>query len=80
MRNSAVPAFVYPPARATFTANPQSSFLRVSSSAGEGVSSTSFWCRRWMEQSRSPRAITFPWASPRSCTSMWRGRSSQRSR
>lgn len=28
--------------------------------AGEGPSSTSFWLRRWMEQSRSPRWITFP--------------------
>ena len=27
------------------------------SSAGDGASSTSFWCRRWIEHSRSPRWI-----------------------
>jgi phosphoglycerate kinase len=31
--------------------------------------STSFWCRRWIVQSRSPRWITFPCASASTCTS-----------
>ena len=39
---------------------------------GAGASSTSFWWRRWSEQSRSPSATTRPAASPRSWTSMCR--------
>ena len=31
-----------------------------------------FWCRRWMEHSRSPRPTTVPCASAKTCTSMWR--------
>ena len=38
-------------------------------SAGEGASSSSFWLRRWMEQSRSPRWITFPCLSASTCAS-----------
>ena len=41
-------------------------------SPGAGASSTSFWWRRWSEQSRSPSATTRPVASPSSCTSTWR--------
>src|SRR5574340_793079 len=44
-----------------------------SSIAGDGVSSTSFWWRRWIEQSRSPRCTTWPRWSATICTSMWRG-------
>ena len=36
-------------------------------SAGEGASSSSFWLRRWMEQSRSPRWITLPCLSASTC-------------
>ena len=35
----------------------------VALSPGAGASSTSFWCRRWREQSRSPSATTVPCAS-----------------
>ena len=45
------------------------------STAGDGVSSTSFWWRRWIVQSRSPRWTTLPCASARTCTSTWRGSS-----
>ena len=40
-----------------------------SSSAGEGDSSTSFWCLRWIEHSRSPSVSTPPFWSQRTCTS-----------
>ena len=33
---------------------------------GLGLSSSTFWLRRWQEQSRSPRCITFPCSSARS--------------
>ena len=36
-------------------------------STGEGASSTSFWLRRWMLQSRSPRWITLPCLSQSTC-------------
>lgn len=36
-------------------------------SAGEGASSSSFWLRRWMEQSRSPRWIMLPCLSASTC-------------
>ena len=39
---------------------------------GAGASSTSFWWRRWVEQSRSPSATMAPWLSPSSWTSTWR--------
>ena len=48
--------------------------------ASDGVSSTTFWWRRWIEHSRSTNGSTVPCASPSSCTSMWRGRVSRRSR
>ena len=41
---------------------------------GLGDSSTSFWWRRWVEQSRSPRATTLPCMSPMIWISMWRAR------
>ena len=44
---------------------------------GEGrrrrLSSTSFWWRRWAEQSRSPTHTQLPWVSPMICISTWRG-------
>jgi hypothetical protein len=47
---------------------------------GAGASSTSFWWRRWSEQSRSPMATIRPVASPSSWTSMWRAGRISRSR
>ena len=47
---------------------------------GAGDSSTSFWWRRWIEQSRSPSATIVPSASPSSCTSMCRAGRTSRSR
>ena len=35
-------------------------------------SSTTFWLRRWSEQSRSPRCSTLPWPSAKTCTSICR--------
>ena len=47
--------------------------LRISSvMVGAGASSSTFWCRRWVEQSRSKRWTTLPWESARIWTSMWR--------
>jgi hypothetical protein len=40
---------------------------------GAGASSITFWWRRCSEQSRSNRWTTLPWASPKTCTSIWRG-------
>eukprot|EP00955_Chlamydomonas_euryale_P000868 10175-Chlamydomonas_euryale.AAC.5 len=48
-------------------------------SAGDGASSSSFWLRRWMEQSRSPRWITLPCLSASTWNSMWRGFLTRRS-
>ena len=45
-----------------------------SSTTGDGDSSTSFWWRRWIEHSRSPRWTRLPWWSPRIWTSTWRER------
>ena len=40
---------------------------------GTGASSMIFWCRRWIEHSRSPRCTTVALGSPPiTCTSMWR--------
>ena len=49
-------------------------------STGEPDSSTSFWLRRWIEQSRTPGAHTVPWLSAMTCTSMWRPPTTSRSR
>ena len=49
---------------------------RISSSTwGPGDSSISFWWRRWIEQSRSPRWMTLPFESASTWTSTWRGSS-----
>ena len=42
-------------------------------SPGAGLSSMSFWWRRWDEQSRSPSHSALPWVSASTCISMWRG-------
>src|SRR5882672_11307415 len=51
----------------------------LSFSAGEGLSSSIFWCRRCTEHSRSPRWMTLPCSSATIWISMWRGRSTYRS-
>ena len=48
---------------------------RVLVMKGLGVSSTSFWWRRWMEQSRSLMWQKVPYWSPAIWISMWRGSS-----
>ena len=55
-------------------ATDSSSSSRVSgASAGEGDSSISFWCRRWIEHSRSPSVSTLPVESRQSTwISTWR--------
>ena len=45
----------------------------AASSNGEGASSITFWFRRWIEHSRSPRWMTLPCLSPSTWISMWRG-------
>ena len=40
---------------------------------GAGASSTSFWCRRWSEQSRVETTTTLPCWSARHWVSTWRG-------
>jgi len=47
----------------------------LSVTKGEGASSTSFWWRRWIEHSRSPRCTMLPLVSPMIWISMWRGAS-----
>ena len=48
--------------------------------AGEGASSSTFWWRRWIEQSRSPRWTPLPWLSNRTWISTCRAPSRSRSR
>ena len=56
-------------------AAPTSSPARIAGvTASDGVSSTTFWWRRWIEHSRSTNGSTVPWWSASSCTSMCRGR------
>ncbi len=67
-----MPALTYPTARASATAASVTS-LRVSGViVGAGASSSTFWWRRWVEQSRSKRWTVLPWLSASTCTSMWR--------
>ena len=44
-----------------------------SGKSAAGLSSMSFWWRRWDEQSRSPSHRALPWVSAKTCISMWRG-------
>ncbi len=71
-RNSTVPAPTYPIAWAAATAASTSRCRIAPSTAGDGASSTTFWCRRWIEHSRSPSAHTVPCASASTWTSMCR--------
>ena len=47
---------------------------QVGVEAGAGAISMIFWWRRWTLQSRSPKWVTAPPASPAICTSTWRAR------
>ena len=59
--------------RETFTAATPMAWRTWSGKSGAGLSSTSFWCRRWAEQSRSPSHSVLPCWSARTCISTWRG-------
>ena len=72
-RYSRVPAEVYPTACAARTDASPIRRRRSSDTTGLGVSSTSFWCRRCTEQSRSPSQTQLPWESARIWISTWRG-------
>ena len=72
-RPSTVPADRYPTARAASVPIDPIRSRSASSTAGAGLSSISFWCRRCTEQSRSPRWMTFPFESASTWTSTWRG-------
>ena len=62
-RNSAVAAFRGRRRSPTRTASSWRSRRCVSSRPGAGASSTSFWWRRWSEQSRSPMRRPVPWVA-----------------
>ena len=49
--------------------------IALKASAGDGASSTIFWCRRCSVQSRSPRWMTLPCVSAITCISTCRGSS-----
>ncbi|MEY2467679.1 MAG: acetyl-CoA carboxylase, biotin carboxylase subunit [Actinomycetota bacterium] len=55
-----VPALVYCTARAASTTRLPILLRIFSVTATEGDSSSSFWWRRWIEHSRSPRCTTLP--------------------
>ena len=48
-------------------------------SDGLGVTSTSFWLRRWIVHSRSPKWVSPPWRSLKIWISIWRALSIRRS-
>src|SRR6185312_11599480 len=66
-------------ARAAATAASPMRFLIASSRKGDGVSSSTFWWRRWIEHSRSKRWTWCPWVSPNTWNSMWWGPCTKRS-
>ena len=78
--NSTVPAERYCTARPRRTAAAHNACRNDSLMPGAGVSSMIFWLRRWVEQSRSPSAITSPAPSPKIWTSIWRARATYFSR
>ena len=79
-RNSTVPSPTYPTSRARRTAAAASRASSAGSSPGGGASSISFWWRRWTEQSRAPRAFTWPRMSAAIWTSTCRAPETLRSR
>ena len=64
--------FVGPTARQARSAAASIASRSSGVSADEGVSSISFWWRRWIEHSRSPSVSTVPWPSQRTWISTWR--------
>src|SRR5206468_1796770 len=68
-----VPALTYPTALPPATAASVSRALTVAGRLGAGLSSMSFWWRRWIEHSRSCRCTSWPCATPNTCTSTWAG-------
>eukprot|EP00962_Isochrysis_galbana_P003608 scaffold1027_cov116-Isochrysis_galbana.AAC.1 len=65
--NSTVPAPTYPTALAARTAAAPSSSLSACPTPGAGASSSTFWCRRCTEQSRSNRWTAPPRLSQNTC-------------
>ncbi len=74
-----MPALTYPQASATFTEASPMARRTSSGKLGAGLSSTSFWWRRWAEQSRSPSHRVLPWVSAMICISTCRGQARYRS-
>ena len=70
-----MPALTYWTAAAASTAVRPMRRRSRSLTAGDGLSSISFWWRRWIEHSRSPRCTTVPLESAITWISMWRGAS-----
>ena len=70
-----VPAFTYCTAAAASTAVRPIRRRSFSVTTRRRASSMSFWCRRWIEHSRSPRWTTLPLVSAMIWISMWRGAS-----
>ena len=68
-----MPAFTYWTAAAASTAVRPIRRRSFSVTTTDGASSMSFWCRRWIEHSRSPRCTTLPLLSAITWISMWRG-------
>ncbi len=68
-----VPALTYWTAAAASTAVRPMRRRSFSLTTLEGASSMSFWWRRWIEHSRSPRWTTLPLLSAITWISMWRG-------
>ncbi len=67
-----MPAPAYPTVRVTAAAAASSSSRSFGPTAGDGVSSITFWYLRWTEQSRSVSAHTEPRVSASTWTSTWR--------
>ena len=65
-----MPAFTYPDDLARAMAEAPSVSRASAGKSGAGASSMSFWWRRWIVQSRSPRNTTLPWVSAMSWASM----------
>src|SRR5581483_4899667 len=66
-------ALVYAAACATRTATPPMRRRISGETIGEGDSSSTFWCRRCTEHSRSPSHTVFPCSSASTCISTCRG-------
>ncbi|CPU67575.1 Uncharacterised protein [Mycobacteroides abscessus] len=78
-RNSHVPAPTYPASRRIASDALYSSASCAALRNGAGASSTSFWWRRWSEQSRVDTTTTVPCSSARHWVSTCRGVSRYRS-